>query len=215
MIIGLTLCTSLPLVSDFQSVSSYSGLDSSFAPRQRNCVSYTGVFTRRLQFQVWKSVCPIPVSLGMKGLGDSAHTRVVVDVVEDDSDTRDGTLGSKVTQRASVFDRLSHPENQIPSYASVVGLKDRLGMDYFPLKDRSSTCIPLPVELTKKAALAFNSTVYGYFLGPRIPFPIVQRMEAAKWGKFGFKDAMLNDNGYFFFRFNDEGVVNKRLKVVH
>ena len=141
----------------------------------------------------------------MEGSGDSVHTWVVVDVVEDDSNTRNGALGSKVTQRTSVFDRLSHPESQSPSYASVVGLKDRLGMDFFPLKDRSSTCIPIPVELTKKAALAFNSTVYGYFLGPRIPFPIVQHMAAAKWGKFGFKDAMLNDNGFFFFRFNDEG----------
>ncbi|KAJ9542373.1 hypothetical protein OSB04_028879 [Centaurea solstitialis] len=63
----------------------------------------------------------------------------------------------------------------------------------------------LPLELTKSAASNFRSTLYGYFLGPRILFPIVQRAATNTWGRYGFRDVMLNNNGFYFFRFNDEG----------
>ncbi|KAJ9541740.1 hypothetical protein OSB04_028246 [Centaurea solstitialis] len=61
-------------------------------------------------------------------------------------------------------------------------------------------------------AKAFNTTVVGYFLGSRIPFPIVQRSLRAAWGKFGFTDVMMNNNGFFFMKFNDVGGCNQAIE---
>ncbi|XP_024964497.1 uncharacterized protein LOC112504774 [Cynara cardunculus var. scolymus] len=58
-------------------------------------------------------------------------------------------------------------------------------------------------------AKSFQSVLYSYFLGPRLPFPIVLRAVQNAWAKFGLKDAMVNDLGYFFFRFNDNGGCNQ------
>ncbi|XP_024964658.1 uncharacterized protein LOC112504935, partial [Cynara cardunculus var. scolymus] len=58
-------------------------------------------------------------------------------------------------------------------------------------------------------AKSFQSVLYGYFLGPRLPFPIVLQAVKNAWGKFGLMDAMVNDLGYFFFRFNDNGGCNQ------
>ena len=54
-----------------------------------------------------------------------------------------------------------------------------------------------------------RSTLYGYFLGPRLPFPVVQNYVKSVWGKFGFSNAMMNNNGVYFFKFNDLGGSNQ------
>ncbi|KAI3729765.1 hypothetical protein L6452_18431 [Arctium lappa] len=66
----------------------------------------------------------------------------------------------------------------------------------FPLADKAQTCSQVPVELAKEAVKVYHTTLYGYFLGPHIPFLVVQRY-------------MMNANGIFFFRFNDEGGSNQ------
>ncbi|KAJ9541973.1 hypothetical protein OSB04_028479 [Centaurea solstitialis] len=45
--------------------------------------------------------------------------------------------------------------------------------------------------------------------GKKVPFPIVQRALKSAWGKFGFNDVMMNNNGFFFIKFNDEGGSNQ------
>ncbi|KAJ9541854.1 hypothetical protein OSB04_028360 [Centaurea solstitialis] len=52
-----------------------------------------------------------------------------------------------------------------------------------------------------------HATLLGYFLGPRLHFLVVQSYLKTAWGKYGFVYAMMNNNGVYFLKFNDEGGV--------
>lgn len=50
----------------------------------------------------------------------------------------------------------------------------------------------------------FTCTIYGYFLGKRIAFPIVQNYVMNVWRKYGIVKAMMNSKGFYFFKFSSE-----------
>ncbi|KAJ9553001.1 hypothetical protein OSB04_017046 [Centaurea solstitialis] len=91
------------------------------------------------------------------------------------------------------------------SYAAVVGSSQSSSLEFFAPPNKDSRVVSIPVEMAKATAKSFHTTIYGYFLGSRIHFPIIERYVSSVWAKYGFKDAMMNDNGIFFFRFNDVG----------
>ncbi|KAJ9536013.1 hypothetical protein OSB04_un000819 [Centaurea solstitialis] len=119
--------------------------------------------------------------------------------------------------RKSVFDRLTvdarleHSEDvkKEMSFASVVGLKTSEALGFFPLENKANSCVHLPVELAREAMKTHHATLFGYFLGARIPFPVVQGYVKTAWSKFGYVNSMMNNNGVFFFKFNDIGGCNQ------
>ncbi|KAJ9536736.1 LOW QUALITY PROTEIN: hypothetical protein OSB04_un000121 [Centaurea solstitialis] len=125
-------------------------------------------------------------------------------------------LGDAFVQptRKSVFDRLSDKQKEDTvvkegdvkgSFASVVGDSDSDSLTFFPLENKSQSRVVLPIELAKEVMKTHHTTLYGYFLGPRVPFPIVESYVKNSWGKLGFVKAMMNNNGIMFFKFNDLG----------
>ncbi|KAJ9536678.1 hypothetical protein OSB04_un000151 [Centaurea solstitialis] len=109
-------------------------------------------------------------------------------------------------ERQSVFSRLSTDGSSgVKSFAAVVGNKSNAGLTFFPLEDKKAFTVSIPLELAKEAAKSFNTTIVGYFLGSRIPFPIVTRFLKQVWSKHGVSDIMMNAKGFFFIKFNDEG----------
>ncbi|XP_024963995.1 uncharacterized protein LOC112504288, partial [Cynara cardunculus var. scolymus] len=132
----------------------------------------------------------------------------------------DGPVPPSDPSRISVFDRLSHLDNDVAdnipmgsenlvreklNFAKAVGQASDTILNFYPLEDKKQVSVKIPIEMAKEAAKAYNSVLYGYFLGPRISFPMVKNYVKLAWGKYGFKDAMLNENGIFFFKFNDIG----------
>ncbi|KAJ9536687.1 hypothetical protein OSB04_un000160 [Centaurea solstitialis] len=119
--------------------------------------------------------------------------------------------------RKSVFERLSDKldesisveDGDKSSFASVVGKSNSDSLSFFPLENKSHSRVVLPVELTKEVMKIHHTTLYGYFLGPRVPFPVVEGYVKTLWGKFGFVRAMMNNNGIMFFKFNDLGGCNQ------
>ncbi|KAJ9535488.1 hypothetical protein OSB04_un001387 [Centaurea solstitialis] len=117
--------------------------------------------------------------------------------------------------RPSVFERLSTADDRLKfpegfksgkDFAEVVGRKHSDdSLSFFPLVDKAQSRVQIPVELATKVMNTHKSTLFGYFLGPRLQFPVVERYVKAVWGKFGFVEAMMNNNGIFFFKFNDVG----------
>ncbi|KAJ9561549.1 hypothetical protein OSB04_006709 [Centaurea solstitialis] len=115
--------------------------------------------------------------------------------------------------RKSVFDRLSNdPRLEFSedvkkgsTFASVVGKTISESLSFFPLENKAQSCVHLPLELAKEAMKTHHATLFAYFLGPRIPFPVVQTYVKTAWSKYGFVSAMMNNNGVFFFKFNDAG----------
>ncbi|KAJ9557115.1 hypothetical protein OSB04_011729 [Centaurea solstitialis] len=119
--------------------------------------------------------------------------------------------------RKSVFERLAkdsrlqHSEDvkKGVSFASIVGSKVSDSLSFFPLEDKVQSRIHIPMHLAKEAMKTHNATLFGYFLGARIPFPVVQNYIKTAWGKYGLTNSMMNNSGVFFFKFNDVGGCNQ------
>ncbi|KAJ9561654.1 hypothetical protein OSB04_006814 [Centaurea solstitialis] len=149
---------------------------------------------------------------GSDGLGAPDPTMVVTDITNDASDDEisANSQGDTPPVRVSVFDRLEtdarlkfNPSDM--NFAKAVGTADSATLAFFPLATKAQTCVHIPKELASEVMKTHKSTLFGYFLGPRLNFPLVERYVKAAWGKFGFTDAMMNNNGIYFFKFNDFG----------
>ncbi|KAJ9536410.1 hypothetical protein OSB04_un000423 [Centaurea solstitialis] len=124
-----------------------------------------------------------------------------------------GSARVSVFDRLSVDDRLKFSDKELSkkTFLDVVGStgNQKPTLEFFPLADKSQCRVKLPLELAKKASAAYHTTICGYFLGPCLQFSLVKRFASSQWGKFGFLDAMLNENGIFFFKFETEGGANQ------
>ncbi|XP_021979838.1 uncharacterized protein LOC110875957 [Helianthus annuus] len=69
--------------------------------------------------------------------------------------------------------------------------------------------VVLPKDSVRLVQDKLANTLYGYFLGDRVAFPVVDYFVRNNWKKYGVQKAMMNDNGFFFFKFSDEaGMMN-------
>ncbi|GJZ46106.1 zinc knuckle CX2CX4HX4C containing protein, partial [Tanacetum coccineum] len=47
-------------------------------------------------------------------------------------------------------------------------------------------------------------TLYGYFIGKRVVFPVVQHFARTMWAKYGLKRILMNSQGFFFLKFSSK-----------
>nr|XP_043629989.1 uncharacterized protein LOC122601290 [Erigeron canadensis] len=64
--------------------------------------------------------------------------------------------------------------------------------------------IVIPIDSVKEVTNRFSNSLYGYFLGDRLAFPVVENYVKNTWAKFGLKRLMMNDAGFFFFQFSSK-----------
>ncbi|XP_022014977.1 uncharacterized protein LOC110914496 [Helianthus annuus] len=64
--------------------------------------------------------------------------------------------------------------------------------------------VVLPRESVRAVQHKLANTLYGYFLGDRVAFPVVEYFVRNNWKKFGLQKTMMNANGFFFFQFSNE-----------
>ncbi|KAJ9536545.1 hypothetical protein OSB04_un000297 [Centaurea solstitialis] len=122
-------------------------------------------------------------------------------------------LDTGSTKRPSVFDRLTiDPRLEHKpvvksnmNFAAAVGKESTNTLNFFPLENKVRSSIRLPIELAKEVMKTHHTALVGYFLGPRVHFLVVLNYVKTVWNKYGFVDAMMNDNGVYFFKFNDVG----------
>ncbi|GKB11297.1 zinc knuckle CX2CX4HX4C containing protein [Tanacetum coccineum] len=62
--------------------------------------------------------------------------------------------------------------------------------------------ISIPRKVVKKVSTHFEHTLYGYFIGKRMAFPVVEYYARNNWAKHGLKRIMMNNKGFFFFKFD-------------
>ncbi|GJU18553.1 zinc knuckle CX2CX4HX4C containing protein [Tanacetum coccineum] len=62
--------------------------------------------------------------------------------------------------------------------------------------------ISIPRKVVEKVSLRFENTLYGYFIGKRMAFPVVEYYVKNNWAKYGLKRIMMNAKGFFFFKFD-------------
>ncbi|GJZ99754.1 zinc knuckle CX2CX4HX4C containing protein, partial [Tanacetum coccineum] len=62
--------------------------------------------------------------------------------------------------------------------------------------------ISMPLRVVKNVSSCFENTLYNYFIGKHIAFPVVEYFVRNNWEKFGLKRVMWNAKGFFFFKFD-------------
>nr|GEU74946.1 hypothetical protein [Tanacetum cinerariifolium] len=95
------------------------------------------------------------------------------------------------------------------SYARVAGASTkespRVISNFRPLLDDSvfdSFNIYIPRKAVEKVSTRFEHTLYGYFIGKRMAFPVVEYYVRNNWAKHGLKRITMNNKGFFFFKIN-------------
>ncbi|GJV60322.1 zinc knuckle CX2CX4HX4C containing protein [Tanacetum coccineum] len=69
--------------------------------------------------------------------------------------------------------------------------------------------VELPMESVLEATERYDNTLYGYFIGKRVAFPIVENYALNVCKKFGLQKCMMNTKGFFFFKFaSNQGVLD-------
>ncbi|XP_021968930.1 uncharacterized protein LOC110864167 [Helianthus annuus] len=81
-----------------------------------------------------------------------------------------------------------------------------------PVETREDADVVIPREVVKKVQEKFDNVLYGYFLGNRLPFPVVEYYAKNVWAKYGFSKLMMNTNGFFFFKFDSKEGLMKVLE---
>ncbi|GKE29236.1 zinc knuckle CX2CX4HX4C containing protein [Tanacetum coccineum] len=66
--------------------------------------------------------------------------------------------------------------------------------------DVDSASLVIPIKAVEEVSSRFANTLYGYFIGKRLAFPVVENYVKNTWAKFGLKRVMLQ-NGFFFCQF--------------
>ncbi|XP_035839381.1 uncharacterized protein LOC118486758 [Helianthus annuus] len=72
--------------------------------------------------------------------------------------------------------------------------------------------VVLPRESVRMVQDKLANTLYGYFLGDRVAFPVVDYFVRMNWKKYGLQKTMMNANGFFFFKFRDEAGISNVLQ---
>nr|GEV35973.1 zinc knuckle CX2CX4HX4C [Tanacetum cinerariifolium] len=62
--------------------------------------------------------------------------------------------------------------------------------------------ISIPRKVVEKVSTRLEHTLYGYFIGKRLAFPVVDHYARNNWAKHGLKRIMTNTKGFFFFKFD-------------
>ncbi|GKA34653.1 zinc knuckle CX2CX4HX4C containing protein, partial [Tanacetum coccineum] len=62
--------------------------------------------------------------------------------------------------------------------------------------------VSIPRKVVKKVSTLFEHTLYGYFIGKRMVFPVVEYYARNNWAEHGLKRIMMNSKDFFFFKFD-------------
>ncbi|XP_071739373.1 uncharacterized protein [Rutidosis leptorrhynchoides] len=140
-----------------------------------------------------------------------------VSVHDEDSDDDDGhTKQSNDKEETSHETQTETPVTNIPSisYVKVVaGLTKEKAVNFMFIEQEQpqddSIDVLITVESVQEATKRYTNTLYGYFLGRRVAFPVVQNYAMNTWKKYGVEKVMMNAKGFFFFKFSSkEGMIN-------
>ena len=71
--------------------------------------------------------------------------------------------------------------------------------------------VTIPLKEIKDVSARFANTLYGYFIGKRLAFPIVENYVKNTWAKYGLERVMLN-NGFFLFQFSTKDGMDQVLE---
>ncbi|MFS7888741.1 hypothetical protein Hanom_Chr00s000002g01598651 [Helianthus anomalus] len=102
------------------------------------------------------------------------------------------------------------------SYAKVVNnTKETVKVNFRAMESTEAidgADVVIPLSLVKQVTDRYANTLYGYFLGKRLAFPVVDYFAKNNWAKYGLSRLMMNANGFFFFKFKTKEGMDKMIE---
>ncbi|GJT24391.1 zinc knuckle CX2CX4HX4C containing protein [Tanacetum coccineum] len=62
--------------------------------------------------------------------------------------------------------------------------------------------LSIPMNVVQMVSNRLENTIYGYFIGKRTAFPIVEYFLRNNWAKYRLTRLMMTSKGFFFFKFD-------------
>ncbi|KAF5759598.1 hypothetical protein HanXRQr2_Chr16g0743201 [Helianthus annuus] len=72
--------------------------------------------------------------------------------------------------------------------------------------------VVIPLSSVQQVTDRYANTLFGYFLGKQLAFPVVDYFAKNNWAKYGLSQLMMNANGFFFFKFWSKEGMNQMLE---
>ncbi|GJT06737.1 hypothetical protein Tco_0841199 [Tanacetum coccineum] len=132
----------------------------------------------------------VHVSSSMDGGSSLVHKEANTINIED-SIVHSVDINTKPTSYAGATSGNTNPSSTTSSFCHLVA---------DPVFDGVN--ISIPCKVVENVSLRFEHTLYGYFIGKRMAFPVVEYYARSNWAKHGLKRIMMNTNGFFFFKFD-------------
>ncbi|GKE33885.1 zinc knuckle CX2CX4HX4C containing protein, partial [Tanacetum coccineum] len=111
---------------------------------------------------------------------------------------------------------LDQPSSSHPStYAKVANLdREKAKVNFWSLEYEVGTVeadLFIPMASVQEVSDRFTNSLYGYFIGNHIEYPLVKQYAWNKWSKHGLQKVMMN-NGLFYFNFVSKHGLENLLK---
>ncbi|KAL7617850.1 hypothetical protein Lser_V15G03005 [Lactuca serriola] len=73
-----------------------------------------------------------------------------------------------------------------------------------PQIDKESGAAVIPIDVVQRGSELFPHMLYGYLVGEGVTYSIVNHHIRNMWTAHGIEDVVMNDQGVYFFKFNNE-----------
>ncbi|KAJ0766031.1 hypothetical protein HanPI659440_Chr08g0310681 [Helianthus annuus] len=102
------------------------------------------------------------------------------------------------------------------SFANVVKSKKKpIRVNFRPMESTEQVegaDVVIPLSSVRQVNDKYANTLYGYFLGKRLAFPVVDYFAKTNWVKYGLVRLMMNAKGFFFFKFKTKEGLDQLLE---
>ena len=76
-------------------------------------------------------------------------------------------------------------------------------LDFFkPSMEGGRVKVRPPMEVVQEGCEEWKSTLIGYFVGKRLPYPVVNSIAFKLWGRVGLNEVLSTERGVFLFKFD-------------
>ncbi|GJY27843.1 zinc knuckle CX2CX4HX4C containing protein [Tanacetum coccineum] len=147
---------------------------------------------------------------------ENAIPAVIVGIENICKNSKNGGLGTKIIPTAACIDKKDTTcgSNNTP-FADLLTDKNPQQTVYLTEQNNEvdivGANVAIPQATMDMISARFDNTLYGYFIGKRLAFPVVENYVKHIWAKYGLERVMLHQ-GFFLFKFSSKDGMDSVMK---
>ncbi|PWA61874.1 ATPase, F1/V1/A1 complex, alpha/beta subunit, Zinc knuckle CX2CX4HX4C [Artemisia annua] len=156
----------------------------------------------------WESIMFLEMYMHCVAADLSGSPRAAGDKLGDDGvligkDGHDNTLKDSSSQHAGLSLVDSNASTQVVDTSNISSIAVVQSSGSTSVGTNLGAKVVIPITVVDDMCQKFTNTLYGYFIGQRVAFPLVEDYVKHAWVKFGFQRLILRGN-FFFFQFSSQ-----------